>query len=60
MTMKYNHAYDFAFEVVANDPEAEDVTPEMIRAALLERVNRLSDDDLMHACNCFDTYEMEA
>ena len=60
MTMQYHHAYDFAFEVVSNDPEAEDVTPAMIRAAMLDRVNRLSDDDLMRACSCYDTYEMGA
>ena len=29
---RYNHAYDFAFEVLSDHPEGEDVTPAMLRA----------------------------
>lgn len=55
---KYNHAYDFAFEVLSNDPEAEDVTPAMLRDALLARVNRLTDDELREACGRYDTMDV--
>lgn len=55
---KFNHAFDFAFEVISDDFYAKDVTPAMLRAALLERANRLSDEGLMEACDCYDTYKM--
>lgn len=53
---QFNHAFDFAFEV-KTEKEAEDVTAAELRAALLERANRLSDEDLLEACDCFDTFE---
>lgn len=54
---KYNHAYDFAFEVISHDEDASDVTPEMIRDALLTRVLGLPMDEFRHACSRFDTME---
>jgi len=54
---KFNHAYDFAFEVISERDDAEDVTAPMIRAALLERVNRLTDEELLEAASWFDSYE---
>jgi hypothetical protein len=54
---KFNHAYDFAFEVISERDDAEDVTPAMIRAALLERVNRLTDEELINAASWYDSYE---
>jgi hypothetical protein len=54
---KFNHAYDFAFEVISERDDAEDVTPAMIRAALLERVNRLTDEELINATSWYDSYE---
>jgi hypothetical protein len=53
---KFNHAYDFAFEVVSDRDDAEDVTAPMLRAALLERVNRLTDEELLEAASWFDSY----
>ncbi len=53
---KFNHAYDFAFEVISDDFYARDVTPTMIRAALIERAQRISDDEIVEACSMFDTY----
>lgn len=55
--VRFNHAFDFAFEVITDLP-VDDVTPAMLRAALLERVNRLSDAELDEACGCFDSFEM--
>ena len=57
---KFNHAYDFAFEVISDRDDAEDVTAPMLRAALLERVNRLTDDELLEAASWFDSYEEES
>lgn len=55
---KFNHAFDFAFEVIT-DLAVDDVTPAMLRAALIERANRLSDAELDEACGCFDSFEVE-
>lgn len=52
----FNHAFDFAFEV-KTDNRPDDVTAAELRAALLERANRLTDAELIEACNCFDTME---
>jgi len=59
--MKYNHAFDVAFAVVSNDPDGEDVTAEMMRDALLKRVETLmADGEMIEAVGCpFDTYEEE-
>ena len=56
---KFNHAYDFAFEVISNRDDAEDVTAPMLRAALLERINRLTDEEMLAAASWFDSYEEE-
>lgn len=56
---RFNHAFDFAFEVISNDEEAEDVTPAVLRAALIGRALNISDDEIMEACGCFDTYKVE-
>ena len=53
-TPKFNHAYDFAFEVKTDNPE-EAVTAAKIRAALLERANRLTDEEILDACQYFDS-----
>ena len=54
---KYNHAYDIAFEVISDRDDAEDVTPAMIRTALLERINRLTDAELIDAASWYDSCE---
>ena len=56
---RFNHAYDFAFEVISNRDDAEDVTAPMLRAALLERINRLTDEEMLAAASWFDSYEEE-
>lgn len=55
--MKYNHAYDFAFEVGSHDEQCDDVTGAQLREGLLARLNRLSDEELLEACGNFDTME---
>ena len=41
--MKYNHAYDIAFSLESNHEFGEDVTPGMLRTALLNRIKDLDD-----------------
>lgn len=55
--MKYNHAFDFAFEVNSHCEQATDVDAKAVRDALLSRVMSLSDKELMAAVSCFDTME---
>ena len=61
---KFNHAFDVAFSVVSDDPEGRDITPPMLRAALLERIKQLDREEAYggweQACGApFDTYEMD-
>ena len=56
---RFNHAYDFAFEVISDRDDAEDVTAHMLRAALLERINRLTDEEMLAAASWFDSCEEE-
>tara|TARA_R110000850_G_scaffold206495_1_gene332682 strand:+ start:545 stop:730 length:186 start_codon:yes stop_codon:yes gene_type:complete len=59
--MKYNLAYDFAFEVIVSSDSLENAHPTatQIRMALIERAQRLADDELLEACGCLDAYEIE-
>lgn len=59
MSGKYNHAFDFAVEVTSNHPEGDDVTGRQLRDALVNRALLLSDNDLLNACNMFDTMDQE-
>jgi len=58
---RYNHAYDFAFEVLSDHPEGEDVTPAMLIAACRARLDRIEATDggaeMLEACNRFDTHK---
>lgn len=56
-TKKFNHAFDFAFEVVSNNEYASDVTSAMIREALLKRAINISDKEMVEAAGHLDTYE---
>jgi hypothetical protein len=56
--MMFNHAYDFAFEVISEKENGEDVTPVMLRQACLERITKISDKEIMEACGLFDTFEL--
>lgn len=53
---RYNHAFDFAFEV-KTDNDADNVTPAELRAALIARAQSISDSEIMEACGCFDTMD---
>ena len=56
--MKYSHAVDIAFEVISNDEQGEDVTPDMLRAALKKRIENLNKTNTwLEAVDIFDTME---
>jgi len=55
----FNHAYDFAFEVVSNKEDASDVTGAMLRYECIKRINDLCDDELLEACGIYDTTETD-
>lgn len=57
--MTYNHAFSISFEVPnSSDEEGEDVTGEMIRAAILARLDKLDDEELREVVDApYDTYE---
>ena len=56
---KFSHAYDIGFEVISSRDDAADVTPTMIRDALLARIRGLKDDELIEAASWFDSMEIE-
>ncbi len=54
----FNHAFDIAFSLVSSDACASDVTPQMLRTALIARLQALSDNELLEAVGApFDTYQ---
>ena len=59
MKKKFNHAYDFAFEVVSQKEDASDVTATMLRFECAKRINSLRDDELLEACGVFNTMETD-
>ena len=52
---RFNHA----FEVISNDEEAEDVTPAVLRAALIGRALNIPDAEIREACTRFDTFNID-
>jgi len=61
---RYNHAYDFAFEVISKKEDASDVTPAMLIAACRARLDRIeaesNGEEMLEACGLFDTMEEDA
>jgi hypothetical protein len=56
---KFNHAYDIGFEIVSDTEQATDVTGEMLRVALIARIESMDNKELLQTCNCFDTHEVD-
>lgn len=56
---QWNHAFDFAFEVISDDEDPSDVKGADLRAALKARIDSLSDTDLVNVCNPFDSFKTE-
>jgi hypothetical protein len=56
---RYNHMFDTAFSLESNTDDGSDVTPAMLRAALLKRIDTLdASGEWLEACGLCDTYEI--
>jgi len=55
----YSHAYDIAFELISHEPDGSDVTPAMLRAALMRRMADLdANNEWREAVGApYDTHE---
>ena len=56
----YNHAFTIAFEVITKascETKDDYPTPDVVRSALIGRLSRCCDDELMEAVGCpYDTH----
>lgn len=54
---EYVHCFTFGFSVKSTDSTGEDTNAHQLRAAILTRLAKLSDEELVEACVCpEDTY----
>lgn len=60
---KWNHAFDFAFEVISEKEDGSDVTPAMLLAACRARLARIEAEnggaEMLEACGRFDSFLCE-
>lgn len=57
---RYGHMFNVAFSLDSDHPEADDVTPAMLRAALVSRIDDLDEDaEWLHACGLCGTFEYD-
>lgn len=57
---RYSHQLGLGFTVESDNEDGNDITPEMIRRALLERMKDLVGDEALEAClPPMDTDEIE-
>jgi hypothetical protein len=56
MKILYNHVVDLATTVISEREDGSDVTPAMVRTALLKRIAEIPDNELMES-GLSDTYE---
>ena len=55
---KYSNLYDIAFEVVSDTDDGSDITGGKVRMAILKKLARLSDDEIMEHIGFCDCYEI--
>ena len=57
---RFNHMFDVAFSLDSSTEDGSDVTPAMLRAALLSRIDDLDENaEWSEACGLCDTYKYE-
>ena len=56
---RYSNLYDIAFEVVSGTDDGSDITGGKVRMAILKKLARLSDDEIMEHIGFCDCYEIE-
>jgi len=57
--VNYSNLYDIAFEVISTTDDGSDITGGMVRMAILNKLDRLSDDEIMEHIGFCDCYEIE-
>ena len=55
---KYDHLFDFAFSVISPYRNPDNISAGIIRYHLIERAARLSDEEIIEACDCFDSFKI--
>jgi hypothetical protein len=57
---RFSHAYDLAFEIESDEPDASDVTSDDLKAALLRRIDNIdAANDWFTACELYETNEID-
>lgn len=56
---RYSNMYDIAFEVISHTDDGSDITGGKVRMAILKKLARLSDDEIMEHIGFCDCYEIE-
>ena len=56
---RYSNMYDIAFEVISSTDDGSDITGGKVRMAILKKLARLSDDEIMEHIGFCDCYEIE-
>lgn len=54
---RFNHAFDFAFEVIADQKDGTKLDPEDLREACIKRMQNMSAEEIHEACGLFDSTE---
>ena len=57
---RFNHTYDFAFDVQSNSDDGDDITADMLIEALRHRIDRIereNKEEIHEACGLIDTTE---
>ena len=57
--MSYNHMFFIGFSVDVDTEDPEEIQAETLREGILNRLNSLSDADLVDACDWSDSYDNE-
>lgn len=57
--LRYSNMYDIAFEVISSTDDGSDITGGKVRMAILKKLARLSDDEIMEHIGFCDCYEIE-
>lgn len=57
--IQFTHTFDFCFAVKSEEAAPDMVSPDELRKGIKERLDRISDEELIEACGDVDTVEEE-
>lgn len=55
---KFEHTFDFAFTLISDNFYGKDISPFMLREALLKRINTMSMGEFQEACGWLETNKL--